>query len=455
MKKLPKSKSLLSAVSIFLAFAIGGLAAKEMDQQPNIIFFLTYDQGYADLGCFGSKDIATPNIDRLCREGIKFTSFYATNRCSPTRLAFMTGSFPQRAGWDKVIYRKSKVGIHSDEITVSERLRDAGYATGIVGKWHLGEFPQFNPVHHGFDFFYGFMECGGNEGKDEGLKGLFRNTEFVEKTGQKTDGEHSPKLLKAGIDFIRSHKDKPFFLYYASPLPHTKWIPNKRFAGSSKQGTYGDVIQEIDWQVGELMGTLEELGLEKNTLVVFTSDNGPQLNVDGHGSAEPFRDGKWTNFEGGIRVPCVMRWPAIIPSGSINNEIASVMDLAPTFWEIAGIKIPAHTKIDGRSILPYLKGETLSSPIHKTFIVPGKTIRHGQWKLLTADQKPGGKVRKGHGKQGRIPAKAGSLFNLKDNPGESTDLSLLHPEKTKQLKSMMEKMMQDLSGSERPIGKVH
>ena len=243
-KEMNRSRHLLAAAAMLgaLVSSLSGGAAwaqstqassrdSEAARKPNIIFILTDDQGYGDLGCFGAKDIATPNIDKLCEQGMKFTSFYVTNRCSPTRLAFMTGSLPERAGWSKVIYRHSMVGIHPDEVTVAELMKKAGYTTGMVGKWHLGEFQEFNPVRHGFDFFYGFLECGGADGKDEGVAGLFRNTEFLEKSEGKTNGIYSPKLRQAGIDFIRENKDKPFFLYYASPLPHMKWIPNREVQG--------------------------------------------------------------------------------------------------------------------------------------------------------------------------------------------------------------------------------
>ncbi|MEM0964886.1 MAG: sulfatase-like hydrolase/transferase [Verrucomicrobiota bacterium] len=415
--------------------------------RPNIVFILTDDQGYGDLGSYGSVDIATPAIDRLREEGMKFTDFYVHNRCSPTRLAFMTGSHADRAGYSKVIYRRSLVGIHPDEIAVAEQLKEAGYATGIIGKWHLGEWPESNPVHHGFDFFYGFMET-------ESGTGIFRNETFEETAGSKTDGIHSPKLLEEGIRFIRENKDHPFFLYYASPLPHVKWLPSERFKGSSKQGTYGDVVQEIDWQVGEILKILDELDLTENTLVVYASDNGPQLNIDGYGSAGPLRDGKWTNFEGGIRVPCIMRWPRVIPSGSENGEIVGIIDMLPTFSALAGVELPTDRVLDGRNITPYLQGGEVSSPIHETFIVPGSTIRHNEWKLLVARQKPGGGVRPGRGKQDRVAAPAGSLFNLADDPGETTDLSKEYPEKVQELSKIMESFMAELESSQREIGSI-
>ena len=421
--------------------------------KPNIVFILTDDQGYGDLGCYGSSAIKTPHIDALREQGMKFTSFYVHNRCSPTRLAFMTGSHAQRAGCAKVIYRRERMGINPAEITVAELLKQAGYVTGIVGKWHLGEWEAFNPVHHGFDSFYGFMEYGGDRGSKRST-GIYRDSERIEEKVSKTDGIHSPKLLNAAIDFITENKDGPFFLYYASPLPHTKWKPLERFKGSSQQGTYGDVVQEIDWQVGELMEALEELGLADNTLVIYASDNGPQLNVNGYGSAGVLRDGKWTNFEGGIRVPCIMRWPGVIPAGSINHEITGIIDMVPSFCALAGVDVPSDRVIDGRNILPYMQGRAVHPPIHDTFIVPGATIRHRHWKLLIKGQKPGGGKSDQKGKTDRVPAKAGSLFNLKDDPGETTDLSRQHPEIVSQLKQRMKAAMAELNANTREIGRL-
>jgi arylsulfatase A-like enzyme len=430
-----------------LGFA-DGLSA----ERPNIVFILTDDQGYGDLGCYGATDIKTPHIDSLAEQGIRFDSFYVHNRCSPTRAAFMTGCHAQRVDMGKVIYRRDRSGLNSDEITVAELLKEAGYATGMVGKWHLGEWDAFNPVRHGFDSFYGFMEYGGDKGADR-RTGIYRNEERVEDDVVKTDGVHSPKLLAAGIEFIETNKEGPFFLYYASPLPHTKWIPNDEFKGSSEQGTYGDVIQEIDWQVGGLLEALDAQGLADNTLVIYASDNGPQLNVDGHGSSGVLRDGKWTDFEGGIRVPCLMRWPGKIAGGSSNKEITGIIDMLPTFCELAGVEAPTDRVIDGRSIVPYLYGENLDTPIHDTFIVPGVTIRRNEWKLLIKDQKPGGSM-KGKGDMTRVRAPAGSLFNLEEDLSESKDVSRENPEKVKELSKQMKSFMDSFKKQIRPREKV-
>jgi arylsulfatase A-like enzyme len=411
----------------------------------NVLFVLADDHGFNALSCTGAKEIKTPGIDRLRDEGMLFNSFYVHNRCSPTRLAFMTGCRAQRAGYAKVIYRHSLVGINEKEITTPELLKTAGYATGMVGKWHLGEFDQFNPTRHGFDFFYGFMSY------DDKRTAIYRNKEIVEKDVQKCDGVHSEKLLKAGIDFIKANKDKPFFLYYASPLPHTPWIPSARFKGSSGHGAYGDVMQELDWQVGELLATLDKLGLTKNTLVIYTSDNGPVLGIGGEETSGPFRDGKWTNFEGGIRVPCLMRWPGVVAPGSSNDKITGIVDLLPTLCDIAGVNVPTDRVIDGRSIRPYMQGRSLDKPIHHSFMVHGATYRYCNWKLIYRKQTPGGQERR-WGK--RVPAEAGSLFDLREDPGETKNVAAQHPEIVADLTRRMEAAIKELDANTREIGKT-
>lgn len=425
---------LLSAPSIFAA------------QKPNVVFILADDLGYGDISCYGSKVIHTPNVDKLAEQGMKFTSFYVHNRCSPTRAALMTGCHAQRVDMGKVIYYKDRSGLNSEEITVAELLKEAGYATGIIGKWHLGEWPQFNPLNHGFNYFYGFMDDGDNG------TAIFENFEKIAEIDTKNDRYSSKSLQPAGISFIREHKDQPFFLYYASQIPHSKWIPHKDFMGKSKQGAYGDCVQQLDWEVGELLRELDALGLTENTLVIFASDNGPQLNADGHGSAGVLRDGKWTDFEGGIRVPCIMSWPGKITKGSANNEITGIIDMLPTFCAIAGIEVPKDRIIDGKNILPYMFGQNVKKPIHESFIVPTTTIRFGDWKLLVKDQKPGGGGNKGV--QGRMAAKAGSLFNLSEDISETKDVSSEFPEILDSLQTMMNSYMESFNKNIRPREKV-
>lgn len=411
-------------------------------EKPNIVFILSDDHGYGDLGSFGSTVIDTPNIDSLAEVGMKFTSFYVHNRCTPTRAAFMTGCHAQRVDMGKVIYYGDKSGLNSEEITVAELLSKAGYATGIIGKWHLGEWPQFNPMNHGFDYFYGRMS------DLSGKSSIFQNFEKVGVWGGDDDRFSSRKILPKALEFIRANKEKPFFLYYASNIPHTKWIPLPEFKGSSKQGVYGDCVQQLDWEVGELLKELEAHGLTEDTLVIFASDNGPQLNAEGYGSSGALRDGKWTDFEGGIRVPCIMKWPGKIPTGATNDEIVGIIDMLPTFCGLAGVDVPADRIIDGKNIFPYMAGQTVLSPIHETFIVPGSTIRSGDWKLLVKTQSPGGGVNKG--KTDRVSAEAGSLFNLKEDVGETKDVSREFPEKVADLTRMMDTYMDSFRKNVRP-----
>lgn len=442
-KQFPINKAIPVIVA---ALAIGFATSVKAGQKPNIVFFLTDDQGYGDLGCFGAKDLKTPNIDKLCSQGMKFTDFHVYNRCSATRMSLMTGSFPHRVGGYGVIYRWNLAGIHSDEITTAELLRQGGYATGAVGKWHLGDWEMFNPVNHGFDEFYGMMEL------EERKKGIFRNKELVETLSLPgTHGNHSEKFLNAGIEFITSNKDKPFFLYYASPLPHSPWRPSDRFKGSSERGVFGDMIHDIDWQVGELMKTLDELGLKDNTLFVFASDNGPELNGKSHGSSGKLRDGKWSNFEGGIRTPCIMHWPDRIPAGTENHQITGIIDMLPTFCTIADVDIPTDRVIDGKNILPYMENRKVVEPIHDFFVIEGVCIRYGDWKLFVKKQDPGGNKKKWGGRTG---VKAGALFNLKNDIEEQHDVSSQFPEKAQQLKQRMDAFMSKLEKNKRPIGKT-
>ncbi len=429
----------------FLTCGLSALAAT--DDPPNIIFILADDQGYGDLGAYGSDVIHTPNIDLLAKQGMKFNSFYVHNRCSPTRAALMTGCHAQRVDMGKVIYHHDSSGLNSQEITVAELLKEAGYTTGIVGKWHMGEWPQFNPLNHGFDYFMGMMA------DENGTKVIYENFEKIADIDGKNDRFGTLHFQPASIRFIREYKDQPFFLYYASNIPHTKWVPLAAFEGDSRQGVYGDCVQQLDWVVGELLKELEALGLTENTLVIYASDNGPQLNVDGHGSSGVLRDGKWTDFEGGIRVPCIMRWPGQIPAGSANDEITGIIDILPTFCEIAGVEVPSDRIIDGKNILPYMLGKSVEEPIHERFIVPGSTIRYGDWKLLVKYQKPGGSNR-GMGDTTRVGAEAGSLFNLREDIGETKDVSREYPDIAKELETMMQSYMVKFNQNIRPREQV-
>jgi len=390
------------------------------------------------LSCYGSTNVVTPNIDRLANEGKKFNSFYVFNRCSPTRLSLLTGSYPDRAGDSGVVYWHNMDGIHDDEITTPELLKSGGYATGMIGKWHLGDWKQFNPINHGFDFFYGFMADGGYHDDS-----LYRNSTVVEEDLSKTDGAHSAKLLSEGLAFIEANQENPFFLYYASPLPHDPWLPAPEFAGTTGSA-YFDVVREIDWQVGEILDKLDELNLATNTLVIYTSDNGCRVDWDG-GSNEPLRDGKWSNCEGGIRVPCLMRWPGEIPTNSVNNDITGIIDILPTLCEITGVAVRV---LDGENILPYMRGQSVPT-IHDVHFVQAKTIRQNDWKYYNQLQNPGG-TEAGWGD--RVPIPAGSLFNLATDIGETNDVSGANPSIVSQLDTLIGQLKSEVDSNSRPFG---
>jgi arylsulfatase A-like enzyme len=323
-------------VALVLALTVfGGVSQGAPGRPPSIVFIFADDLGYGDLGCYGATDIRTPNIDSLARDGMKLTSFYVHQRCSPSRLAFMTGSYAHRAGCTKVIYPRDRIGINPAEITTPELLKQAGYVCGIVGKWHLGDWEPFHPLNHGFDYFKGAWHVNpdGGEAGEEG--GAFMENRNVLSPKYRKCGETEHEEVNGALGFIEANKARPFFLYYASRGTHSHWKPSAKFIGTSpRPNKYGDAVQELDYEVGRILQKLEELGLASNTLVVFGSDNGAPV-TPGPSNA-PLREGKWTNFEGGIRTPCLMRWPGRIPAGAASDAIAGIWDLLPTFCAIAG-----------------------------------------------------------------------------------------------------------------------
>src|SRR5262245_20526955 len=326
-------------------------------ERPNIVVILADDLGYSDIGPFGAKDFETPNLDRMAKEGRRFTDFYVGGpACTPSRAALMTGCYPVRAGFadqvahradgtfshSRVLWPNSKWGINPDEMTIPEVLRDAGYATGMVGKWHLGDAPMFNPVHHGFDEFFGAPYS-------HDMKPYYYLRGEKKLPDEEVDlNHHVQRYTEESLKFIRKHRDQPFFLYIAHHMPHTPLVQSEGFKSKSKRGPYGDSVEELDWSVGEVLNALSMLKLDQKTLVVFTSDNSPWLmRGEAGGSARPFKGGKGTTFEGGMREPCVMWWPGTIPADTTCSEVAATMDLLPTFAALAGAELPKDRTIDG------------------------------------------------------------------------------------------------------------
>ena len=401
-------------------------------QKPNIVYIFADDLGYGDLSCYGAKDINTPNIDQIAKQGIKFTEFYsASSVCSPSRAALLTGRYPQRMGINTVFFSESFTGIPDTEITIPEILKEKGYATGIVGKWHLGHHSQYLPLQHGFDEYFGIpysndMESvvymRGNEVESYKVK-----QQYITKT-----------YTKEAQKFITKNKDNSFFLYIAHSMPHVPLYASEEFIGTSKRGLYGDVVQELDWSVGQILKSLREHGILENTLIVFSSDNGPWLAMkeDG-GSAGDLREGKTFTFDGGMKVPTVAMWKNRIPQGIINTEVASQMDWFPTIANITGSSIPKGLVIDGLDISKVLtnKGNRKNSDL---LFLDGKQLqgyRSGQWKVKLPY-----KGFRGNKWKQFVKAHDTLLFNLNTDPGEKNNLFEKYPEKAKEiLKEMIEK----------------
>jgi arylsulfatase A len=371
------------------------------DRLPNFVVVFTDDQGYQDVGAFGSPDIETPNLDRMAEEGVRFTDFYVSQAvCSASRSALMTGCYNVRVGIRGALGPSVKIGIHDDEWTIAEVLKQKEYATAIYGKWHLGHHPQFLPTRHGFDEYFGLPYSNDmwpyhpnvlHLPMEQRLKRwphlpLIEGQKVVKLPVTPEDQTHlTTWYTERAVKFIEGHKDEPFFVYVPHSMPHVPLYVSDKFKGKSKRGLYGDVIMEIDWSVGQILDTLKKLDLDDNTLVVFTSDNGPWLSYGNHGgSALPLREGKGTMWDGGCREPCIMRWPGKIPAGIECSEVASTIDVLPTFAHLAGAGLPPHT-IDGKNIWPLMSGQDRAKSPHEAFAMyygsELQAVRSGKWKL--------------------------------------------------------------------------
>jgi len=367
-------------------------AAKNRTSQrpPNFIIIFADDQGYRDLGCYGSPNIKTPNVDRMAKEGVRFTDFYVgAPICSPSRAALMTGCYPSRVGLGNWVLRPdSRIGIHPNEVTIAELLKRQGYATGCIGKWHLGFLPPFVPTSQGFDYYFGLyhnLDLEADYLADEGGVPIIRNGQVVKRPAD--PAELTELYTEEAIGFIRRNKDKPFFLYLPHTMAHQPLGISERFKGKSAGGLYGDVIECLDWSTGQILDTLRQLGLDRNTIVVYTSDNGPGPG----GSALPLRGRKLTTYEGGLRVPCIVWGPGRVAAGAVCREIATSMDFYPTFTALAGAKMPTDRVIDGRDIRALLTEPTSAKSPHDAFFYHGSlgelvAVRSGKWKLFLNPQ---------------------------------------------------------------------
>ena len=436
------------------------LAASAPARPPNVVVIFIDDMGYGDIGPFGATKQRTPHLDRMAKEGMKLTSFYATPVCSVSRAQMMTGCYGARVSVPGVYFPGQSVGLNPSEVTVAERLKEKGYATQMVGKWHLGDQPEFLPTRQGFDHYYGIPYSNDMLKKSAETKVPVVPVLRDEKVAELMDGEGQRRLVelytKEAVDFITRSKDQPFYLYFAHNAVHTPIWPGAAFAGKSQNGRFGDWVEEVDWSVGQVLDTLRAQGLDKDTLVVFTSDNGPWLikGTDG-GSAGPLRGGKGSTWEGGVRVPTLAWWPGHVPAGSVNDAVAATIDLLPTFVSLAGGTVPATPVIDGRDITPLLLGQSKESAREAHYYFAGydlQAVRQGRWKLALSPQP------EGMGKQAAKTSPGLRLYDLDAEIGEQTDVAARHPEVVAKLKALADKMAAEIGGktptARRPAGEV-
>ena len=472
----------LCALLVWLISANGSFAndisrVAEQDTaaaQPNFVVIFTDDQGYQDLGCFGAPRIKTPNLDRMATEGRKFTSFYsACSVCSPSRAALLTGCYPPRVGVTKVLFPRDSVGLNPDEITIAETLQDRGYATACIGKWHLGHKPKFLPTRQGFDYYFGIPysndmqvdpdarfaddvilregvtldEIVSKSQKDQPKNKvpLMRNEEIIEYPCEQST--LTRRYTEEAIEFIKQNREQPFFLYLPHTMPHIPIFASEDFAGKSAGGLYGDTIEEIDWSVGEILKSIQEFGLDENTLVIFTTDNGPWNLKNGHGgSALPLRGFKFQTYEGGMRVPCIMRWPGTVPADSTTDQVASTIDLAPTLAKLSGAELPSDRVIDGKDLFSLMTFDEAESPHDAFFYYKNdrlSAVRQGAWKVRISPANPGKSIER-----------LVELYDLDKDISESNNLAEQLPSKVMEIFSVGQAFDEKLRMNKRPIGTI-
>lgn len=460
----------VSTFAVGLSHRTLGAADESQRGSPaNFVVILIDDMGYGDIGPFGSKLNRTPNLDRMAAEGMKLTSLYAAPVCTPSRAQMMTGCYAKRVSMPNVIFPACPTGLSTQEKTVAALLKARGYATMCIGKWHLGDQPEFLPTQHGFDHYLGLPysnDMGGNARPAKaGAKPDTRPPLPLVQDGKVIEAPADQNKLtklytEEAVKFITANKDRRFFLYLPHTAVHVPLHPGEAFKGKSANGTYGDWVEEVDWSVGQVLDTLRKLTLDKNTMVLFTSDNGPWLGMGRNGGmAGPLRGGKFTCWEGGVREPSIAWWPGRIPAGSSCDAMMSEMDVLPTLVALAGGAVPADRVIDGRDIWPLLSGKSKESPHEALFHFNGnrlEAVRSGPWKMAIAPQG------EGTGKDAKLVAaslEAPRLYNLDSDISETTDVAAQHADVVKRLQGYVAKMDADLGvkgigSGVRPCGRV-
>ncbi|MEO1827123.1 MAG: sulfatase [Roseibacillus sp.] len=420
------------------------------ERKPNIIIVFCDDLGYADIGPFGAKKHATPALDQMAREGMRLTDFYSTCPvCTPSRSSLMTGCYPRRVNMHVdeqnlcVLFPAARKGLNPEEVTIAEVLKKQNYSTMCIGKWHLGDHPDFMPTNHGFDHYFGIPYSNDMNRKEVPLP-LVRDLTVIRDRVQK-ETTITAQYTSEAVKFIKSNSSKPFFLYLPHTAVHLPLVPGEKFKGSSKGGAYGDWVQEIDWSMGELFKTIKSEGIDTHTLVLFTSDNGSAR--EKQGSNLPLRGRKGRTDEGGMRVPCIVRWPGRIPAGSSSGALTCTMDLLPTAAAISGSEVSNIPLIDGKNIWPILSGKSQDHPREAFFYYQMdqlQAVRSGDWKLFVAMDSKKRNWGKPEGK------KALALYNLAKDIHEDNNVAAENPDIVKRLLAHAEAAREDLGDVDRP-----
>jgi arylsulfatase len=447
--------------SKIMMLACGGIFSAQLQAKDNVNFIIIHldDMGYGDLTVTGATGYSTPNIDRLCTEGARFTNYYSAQAVSSaSRAGLLTGCYPNRIGFSGALGPSGKTGIHPDEETIAEVLKKQNYTCSAIGKWHLGHLREFLPLQHGFDEYFGLPYSNDmwpyHPTANFPELPLIENNDIINPNVMPEDQEQlTTWYTERAVKFIKNNKNAPFFLYLAHSMPHVPLYVSDKFKGKSEQGTYGDVMMEIDWSVGEILKTLKENKLDKNTLIIFTSDNGPWINYGNHaGSTGGLREGKGCTFEGGQRVPCIMRWPGKVPAGVVINQLASSIDLLPTLAEICGAPLPSK-KIDGVSLRKLILEDMADKPREYFLFYYRKNnleaVRNAGFKLILPhsgrtyenflpgnDGKPG--------KTNENSPVGAALYDMRRDPGERYNVYEQYPGTVAELMKIAEAAREDL-----------
>ncbi len=438
-----------------------GRQARAQGRPPNFIIVYADDMGYADIGPFSTRTGAarpqTPNLDRMAAEGVRLTNFYVAQAvCSASRIALLTGSYSNRVGIQGALNHTATIGINANEVTIAEMLKPKGYATAIYGKWHLGHEKPFLPTGNGFDEFFGLPYSNDMWPRHPQQKDFYPELPLLDGDSvARLDPDQSQLTTwytEHAVSFIERNRERPFFLYVAHAMPHVPLFVSDKFKGKTGS-VYGDVIAEIDWSVGQILDAVSRAGLDEHTLVVFTSDNGPWLSYGNHaGSAAPFREGKGTTFEGGVRVPFVARWPGRIPKGSVSAVPTMTIDVLPTFAALAETPVPMDRIIDGRDAWSVLSGRRAADPHDALYFYWGTelhAVRSGKWKLHLPHPYQALEAAGADGVPGKYERREIdlSLFDLDSDPGESTNVAGANPNVVRSLMVFVERAREDLGDS--------